>query len=1636
MNAFSVRERKLANRLANTLGLPPLSVFDRKRGVRVGFRGRAPRSQPGALPSGHGAPLPLPPSPEILRRHEQKAHFATLRVRPVLASLKDIKNVVTHKIAKKAVRSIRRGGLTEQWLERHSGVVPRYPTITNPLLPSGTYDAICSSSRRPASSVKGYIPYKTRSPSAAYTITPGMADKIVNAYQLGFKFRVHFMPRSQIVFVHKEEYYHDWARSRKLMNKLQHALNGNIASASYIPSTSPDNIMNILHLINKNRLPLEILILIAQEYDSSFQITPQYIVQNRSFTEGPGQCYHRLFDTGMGHDYRFLRGAFPPNVKVWVFLERIFPFYNCVSSGGQFTCVCNECINATENYDFTISNYLVDVTNCSVHVFDPHQNLFSIRTDQGYLLSESVAESPQLVGTEWLPCSPSGATILQGSCRFSSPSLPSCYIYTNISLNRIAHDEYTLDEHDQWSISYALSSDSKVRRVSSFRLGSLHMPSSIIAGRRDDRSKLTSSVASMHSPANPHLNNSIVVPDESLFGLGEHTQDVRIGPTSVPKSIGLLNPVIRFSGRNMIWSERDRFVETIGQPNPYARDNVEVSAPTTLLSRSTHLPTVTIQFRNRQPHIKPADFLSYSGASNPLLAYFEGSENRDLLDQADSVLALDRFGADRGDRQIQAWRAQAMHRHERMITLAKESQHGQRYFTMFFHLWRYYWTNLLRVNTAEFVNGAVHIDHVFSPTMLTAKAQNADNNAFIDRPADDINNLSGNFRFTFLSGGAAPTAQNLLENPEDPLWVNNGALIREISAGRAALIDVSHFIGNGGDLDRLRLLIMALAPQAPLTSYVFNRSDLPANNQSCFNALQSIISPLPFNTDVTGVTHFVLHFGRERVPENTNVWLRTLMGYQSDFLPNPAQPDANPLIAPVPANNPYRRTYDPWVIYETIKIFATYHQAWADAWDSFDAVLYRTFHFHPTFYNAALAPPQAPAAILPSFGDSALFLPRNYTLPAYFDIFRPPAFEKDFGHELNAFTRMQFREFVATARLACHAHATSLTWAARSMSFNGAMIDAMAAQPANFNRRSRQHIYSFITRGSDDQLNAWSQVHSAATYAMYGFRPSNSTLLTTSQLLVPNYARANTTIFLSFAYHSMWAVKLLPHSYILPTPGSLPSWPANEDKPTTVPSDITGVRVARDLAPFLNVEYVQDGGMIANLQHYMSSRLTDDVSYRRNNEASLVDNFAHTTIKSWVVPSQSELPAAPQVFTPISIYPLGSAFSDYLAPIFSNFYVSDGRELALGISLNAEGVSAGHRSHIQNAWYRMTALDEANSLAISYIHPTSTQLFDPNTTLDYDFSVFYGESGEYVGLDLQPASTISLGLLSNATGAAPPPAHVTQGATIGLPVNLANKQPVPVSSKPAHPKPKPSAPASVTLKSSVSKPQPSFVKQSELPIQRGKVASLSPPLPPPRPQRTPAFVRPPRKVVDSRNTVQVVESLPPTSLPDPPAREVVPIDASTAKSPHTIGGITQRVTKGKGPVTSTSSVQIEQHNPTEEVSPPANAVSVTPAEILNLPVEAEIPVLTQPLGEGDLGAWIAGETPSKIPIPTDNSAREIQVPVLSQAEIDKLPGPVLAGTGPGQIFGPVRKFVVNPKDGFYHLAADDGNPPGFLSGEE
>jgi hypothetical protein len=776
-------------------------------------------------------------------------------------------------------------------------------------------------------------------------------------------------------------------------------------------------------------------------------------------------------------------------------------------------------------------------------------------------------------------------------------------------------------------------------------------------------------------------------------------------------------------------------------------------SPTSIpIAAHQHTPGGLIHFRERAPLPKPDLFLPSSAA---LTAYFTGNTSPQAIQAADQALSIKRFAHERGKRIVTGWDAQYLERAHQMMALASATEPGQRYFTFMFNLWRLYYEDSFVAVVSRDPAGAnlpwAHKNN-YNPDAAPVVHTNYDH-------------IPAAVTVTCLSAVADITVQPVV-NPEGAFWTDLGG-VNAVIEGTAAFIDV-----EGMTDDMIRLTILAMAPAAASHRRHFVRN---GTNYECVVGGWGGDNNSPdFRNVRTGVLNFFLHFGNR---------------------PAPSQATANATYlgrgAPNHAQSPWNRLYRRADIATLMRHFCTKHHAWSDCWAAYDAVTYRAFTTAPALSPAAGS--NTNDGVVAPFGSNELYLPSNRTLPAYFDCFRRPMLQEQFGSELADVWALTPRRFIWHAQIACHALAASITWATRAFSISGEVINS-GRRGAGFNEYETNHITAFTLKYFDESISPFVGRHFAAMRLIYGFRPTDSTSLTTHMWPAADICHAVRAPFLASAYHDMWAVKLLPRSYILPLPHSRPSWPKDVAYPNVQIDDAGQVRVARDTEAFTGRAWVQDGGQIANLQYYLSAGLQDGYRFEATgaNSASH-DLHAHSKISHWHKPFGLNHPDGwdYRSVDPISYGPRGSPFADYLAPTILTYRVRENRILAYGSRISPRGVSAAATRHVKHAWFDSYTGGTPQCVSVTYRHPLGFR-FESEPVNDYSMLVYNTTAGDFdhIGFvthaslrTLEPPQVRTS--LGDSSAAMPPMASV--------PVHLANA-PIPASN-PFVPLVMPQAPA-------------------------------------------------------------------------------------------------------------------------------------------------------------------------------------------------------------------------------------------------
>lgn len=730
-------------------------------------------------------------------------------------------------------------------------------------------------------------------------------------------------------------------------------------------------------------------------------------------------------------------------------------------------------------------------------------------------------------------------------------------------------------------------------------------------------------------------------------------------------------------------------------------------------------------------------------------AFWDRTQDEDRLKAAHTAISPMRFTGARGNRQVLAWDAQAPARSIMFHALADADAEGSSYFRFFFRLWCQY----LTASIEEAHSGSVIIP---SGRRLSQR-----------RPVTEFDveynpaGLTPARRVVLvpLSAHATPAAQNAAINPEGPLtdpnWPNlpagpvpDPALgvsaqenISELAGGYSHLLDV-----NGMDDDMIRLAIWALCPAENRHAWSFlgvNRlpeaeGNVAYQQQRWMPAFQRYQEPVE-NTPLK----IFLHYG-SRPAESRLVTEANLLGRAIPAgMPGGAR-HANP------RNSPWSQPPSTVLTSKLISHMIRSTRASNDAWAALDlALLQMQMFYTPTLPTAR---PNARITYVNAAASENLELPRDYTASAYFDCARINMDVQEYASDVADFFSLPARERVWAGATYSQGLASSLNWASYAMAMRGKewRVANGTVQPASAIQSGLVAMATMRVYQTD--IMPWSITLRAACALMYEYAPLYTSMMAMSQLPSSDH-EDNLALWLSNPYHDMWQLKKIPHHMMLPQEGQAPSWP---DAPAPMVSSMEtltpSVRVARDSEVFTGRPWVQDGGMMANLQFYASAIDWTDFGPGRDDPLA----SQGLELAAWNVPYQFELPVAPVTFNPIA---MRGIFNSWLLPgSVQSWSGGANRIRALGARLPVP-----NRGRTQ-AWAQLTLERKQANVAIHYNMPVAYQV-EIEPVNDFSMLVWEGVSGEYVGMTLAAGMTTLSPL---------PPATEQTGARAIFEPHLAN----------------------------------------------------------------------------------------------------------------------------------------------------------------------------------------------------------------------------------------------------------------------
>lgn len=685
--------------------------------------------------------------------------------------------------------------------------------------------------------------------------------------------------------------------------------------------------------------------------------------------------------------------------------------------------------------------------------------------------------------------------------------------------------------------------------------------------------------------------------------------------------------------------------------------------------------------------------------------------------RAESDIYASRFAGPRGNRQVLGWEAQAPNRGMALGHIAQAEAHGSSYYRFFFHLWHEFILCCM-------VEGTV-----------TSWGPRAQDNQLVPRnisgPRDlDYDVAGGDIRKTIrlipMSARAAPTAAGLMVNPEAAFQTDANAAsnIAAVADGEEAFLDI-----EGLSDDQVRAAIRLLASRDWELAWGFDTHERAVGGGpepgTFFTTWLNRSNE--FHDGAPGVNKIYVHYGA-RIGESQRDCEYRFLGRGA-----PADPERglDPIEAN-PANSPWMQPPTRGLLTSVALRFISLHAASRDAWDAWDAVVYRIAAYNPERLPSTVR--GAGNGRVYAFGDRDIALPRDLTLGGYFDRVRHQVSPALDAPDVMQILSAHSRAVLWSTFYAAHALAVSLNWSTYALSMrqeewrvvNGTLVAASQYQAA--------HVNGLTRRYGETDLTAASVFHATACAMMYGLRPDNFTLLTSTQSVAPIYTPRQAP-FLANAYHEMWMLDMLPHHMSLPLPDSVPSWPTTAPKPMASATDRIRprVRLSRDLEPFIGRGYIQDGGMHANAQFYASvsaGRGTNGIwRFRSDLAAPITPDIG---LASWNSPFQYEWPVAPGTFQPTWLGPQNSVMGAYLLPgSIQNWSAGPNRIQAIGVESTADN------DFVRAAFARLTLEERPASVAIEYVLPSQFRVEEPGGS-DFSILIWANEDGSYATQSLVP----------------------------------------------------------------------------------------------------------------------------------------------------------------------------------------------------------------------------------------------------------------------------------------------------------
>jgi len=828
--------------------------------------------------------------------------------------------------------------------------------------------------------------------------------------------------------------------------------------------------------------------------------------------------------------------------------------------------------------------------------------------------------------------------------------------------------------------------------------------------------------------AKEHLAGAIPVLTESLFSISNGTP-ARINVDSFDDT--MLRHRFGLSGHTTDHQTLTPLVGCMTAPNRYLRSFPLGSGRLPIDAHSDTVVRILASARNsirsvveRMPTRKNAELGGPTELkSSAVSAYWMHDPEIEALKRADAAL-INRFAGTRGNRVILGWEAQHLNRAGAFRTMALADSEGGSYYRFMARLWTYFALDC--ISTASETTWGPNNSKRWTLT-----------NAIL--PADLAYNPNGqrvSQRISLIPIGArlnlgAPGAVNV--NPEELLMGENyyPDAIAELSAGQAHFLDVE----NMSD-EEIQLAIVCLTAKDEQFRVSWHHTATDVRYEALVDRWHEAPDNVP--------NKIYLHYGARPCP--TQAAAETLLLGRAAIRTDPG----------LPALSPWGKYYTRGLVGRLITHFIRKHHCAADAWNAFDAVIYRFGGYSALDLPSTRA--NANGVPLSAFGERGFKFPPDVTITGYFDTFRyPMSMESDAPDVLKVLNGTS-SALCWTGFYACHALASSLAWPAYAFSMRQEEWQYLANPLPAANEYLKNHVSAFTKTLYSTELNPWTAMVAKSCAFMYSFSPCSFTLMTTAQLVEPLFLD-NCVPWLANPYHSMWMVKYIPNFMVLPGENEVPSWPDNQPKPVFSASESSQprVRLARNLHLFTGRAFVQDGGMMANAQFYAAAPHARGTFRSDPGEVAGVP----LSIGVWNSPFEYEWPTNPVEFAPVYLGAAGTLFGNALLPgSLQSYSVRANRIRAIGVRINQANWTSA------DAFTDMTLEKRQAGVAIRYVMPAPFKVELPPVN-QYTTLIFTDvDTGYYRNMSIvQGAATASLSLETPSTYTA---------TTAGFAAELAN----------------------------------------------------------------------------------------------------------------------------------------------------------------------------------------------------------------------------------------------------------------------